>query len=72
MGWPLLLVAGLFDIAWAMSLKPTEGFTRTGPSILSVALMLAATIALTVAVRSLPTGTAYAGFTGPGSVGVAG
>jgi quaternary ammonium compound-resistance protein SugE len=69
MAWLLLLIAGCVEVAWAMSLKSAEGFTRLGPSVLSVALMLTAAFLLTVAVRTLPTGSAYAVFTGIGAVG---
>jgi quaternary ammonium compound-resistance protein SugE len=67
--WWLLIAAGAVEIAWAMSLKPTEGFTRLWPSVLSIVLMGLAAFLLAVAVRDLPTGTAYAVFTGIGAVG---
>jgi len=69
MAWPLLFIAGIVEVAWALSLKPTEGFTRLWPSVLSVVLMLTAAFLLTLAVKHLPTGTAYAVFTGIGAVG---
>lgn len=69
MSWWWLLAAGVVEIAWAMSIKPTEGFTRLWPTVLSVALMGLAAFLLSVAVRDLPTGTAYAVFTGIGAVG---
>lgn len=69
MSWILLLAAGTIEVAWALSLKPTEGFTRLWPSLLSVVLMLSAAFLLTLAVRHLPTGTAYAVFTGMGATG---
>ncbi|MBO3732650.1 DMT family transporter [Glycomyces niveus] len=69
MSWWWLLAAGVVEIAWAMSIKPTEGFTRLWPTVLSVALMGLAAFLLSVAVRDLPTGTAYAVFTGIGTVG---
>jgi quaternary ammonium compound-resistance protein SugE len=67
--WWWLLAAGVVEIAWAMSIKPTEGFTRLWPTVLSVVLMGLAAFLLSVAVRDLPTGTAYAVFTGIGAVG---
>lgn len=67
--WLLLFIAGVIEVAWALSLKPTEGFTRLWPSVLSIALMLSAVLLLTLAVKHLPTGTAYAVFTGIGAVG---
>ncbi|MEV3934498.1 multidrug efflux SMR transporter [Glycomyces sp. NPDC049804] len=69
MSWWWLLAAGVVEIAWAMSIKPTEGFTRLWPTVLSVVLMGLAAFLLSVAVRDLPTGTAYAVFTGIGAVG---
>ncbi|MDA1361662.1 multidrug efflux SMR transporter [Glycomyces luteolus] len=69
MSWWVLVAAGLVEIAWAMSIKPTEGFTRLWPSVLSIVLMGLAAFLLAVAMRGLPTGTAYAVFTGIGAVG---
>lgn len=69
MAWTLLFVAGAVEVGWALSLKPTDGFTRLWPSVLSVALMLTAAVLLTLSVKHLPTGTAYAVFTGIGAVG---
>ncbi|ALG15449.1 DMT family transporter [Kibdelosporangium phytohabitans] len=69
MAWLVLLAAGVVEVAWALSLKPTEGFTRLGPTVLSLVLMCAAVYLLTVAVRTLPIGTAYAVFTGIGAAG---
>jgi quaternary ammonium compound-resistance protein SugE len=67
--WWVLIAAGIVEIAWAMSIKPTEGFTRLWPSVLCIALMGLAAFLLAVAIRELPTGTAYAVFTGIGAVG---
>lgn len=69
MAWILLLAAGVIEVAWALSLEPTHGFTRLWPSVVSLALMAGAAFLLTLAVRDLPTGTAYAVFTGMGAVG---
>ena len=69
MNWLLLAAAGVVEIAWALSLKPTQGFTRLGPTIVSLVLMVSAAYLLTLAIRGLPTGTAYAVFTGIGAVG---
>jgi quaternary ammonium compound-resistance protein SugE len=69
MAWLLLLAAGVIEVAWALSLKPTNGFTRLWPTVISIVLMFAAVYLLTLAVRDLPTGTAYAVFTGIGAVG---
>ena len=69
MSWWILIAAGIVEIAWAMSIKPTAGFTRLWPTLLCVALMGLAAFLLSLAIRDLPTGTAYAVFTGIGAVG---
>jgi quaternary ammonium compound-resistance protein SugE len=69
MAWWLLLLAGLFEIAWAMGLKYTEGFTRLGPSLGTLAAMGVSIGLLGLAMRTLPVGTAYAIWTGIGAVG---
>jgi len=65
----LLFVAGLLEIGWAVGLKYTEGFTKLMPTILTVAAMALSVILLGLAVRTLPIGTAYAVWTGIGTVG---
>jgi quaternary ammonium compound-resistance protein SugE len=69
MAWVVLFVAGLFEIGWAVGLKYTEGFTRFWPTVGSAASMLISLGLLGVALRSLPLGTAYAVWTGVGTVG---
>jgi quaternary ammonium compound-resistance protein SugE len=69
--WIVLLVAGLFEIGWAIGLKYTEGFTRFWPSIATIAAMIVSIALLGYAVRSLPVGTAYAVWVGVGAVGTA-
>jgi quaternary ammonium compound-resistance protein SugE len=71
MPWTLLFFAGLFEIAWAIGLKYTAGFTRFWPSALTVAAMVASVVLLGLAMKQLPVGTAYAVWTGIGSVGTA-
>jgi quaternary ammonium compound-resistance protein SugE len=71
MSWLLLLVAGLFEIGWAVGLKYTEGFTRLVPSVLTLASMAASVGMLALALKTLPMGTAYAVWTGIGAVGTA-
>ena len=71
MAWLFLLVAGLCEVAWAIGLKYTEGFTRLLPSIATVAAMAASVGLLGLAFKSLPVGTAYAVWTGVGAVGTA-
>jgi len=71
MAWVYLFLAGLFEIVWAIGLKYTEGFTRLWPSI-GTALAIAASMGLLAqALRTLPIGTAYAIWTGIGTLGTA-
>lgn len=67
--WAVLVVSGLFETAWAVGLPRTEGFTRLGPSAFVLAAMAVSIYGLSVAVRVLPIGTAYAVWTGIGAVG---
>ncbi|KYO54045.1 quaternary ammonium compound efflux SMR transporter SugE [Tistrella mobilis] len=69
MSWIILVIAGLFEIGWAVGLKYTHGFTRLWPSVLTVGAMTASVVLLGLALRSLPLGTAYAVWTGIGTVG---
>ena len=69
MAWFLLAVAGLFEVAWAIGLKYTQGFTRLWPSVGTVAAMALSVVLLGLAMRTLPVGTAYAVWTGIGAVG---
>ncbi len=71
MTWLILFVAGLMEIGWAVGLKYTEGFTRLLPSVLTLGAMVASVLLLGVAMRTLPLGTAYAVWTGIGTVGTA-
>jgi quaternary ammonium compound-resistance protein SugE len=71
MSWIYLSIAGAFEIAWAIGLKYTEGWTRLVPSLITAALMIASFYFLSLAVRALPIGTAYAVWTGIGTVGAA-
>lgn len=71
MAWLYLLIAGLFEVAWAIGLKYTDGFTRLIPSIWTVATMAVSFLFLSLALKTLPVGTAYAIWTGVGAVGVA-
>ena len=71
MSWILLVLAGLLEVCWAVGLKYTEGFTRFWPSALTVVAMAASVGLLGLALRDLPLGTAYAIWTGIGTVGVA-
>ncbi len=71
MSWIVLLVAGLLEVAWAVGLKYTAGFTRLVPSVLTVTAMAGSVGLLGLALRDLPLGTAYAVWTGIGTVGTA-
>ena len=71
MAWLWLTLAGLLEIAWAIGLKYTEGWTRLGPSLATVLAMAGSVYFLAVAVRTIPIGTGYAVWTGIGAVGVA-
>lgn len=69
MSWILLIIAGLFEVGWAIGLKYTEGFTRFWPSVFTVAAMAISVGLLGIAMRGLPVGTAYAVWVGVGAVG---
>ncbi|CAN7603047.1 multidrug efflux SMR transporter [Rhizobium sp. LjRoot30] len=69
MAWFLLFLAGVLEIGWAVGLKYTDGFTRPIPTALTAASMVASVVLLGIAVRTLPLGTAYAIWTGIGTVG---
>jgi quaternary ammonium compound-resistance protein SugE len=69
MAWVILAVAGLLEIGWAIGLKYTDGFTRPGATVATVAAMVASMVLLGLAMRTLPVGTAYAVWTGIGTVG---
>lgn len=69
MSWLLLLLAGLFEVAWAIGLKYTDGFSRPLPTLLTLIAMAVSVLLLAMAVKQLPLGTAYAVWTGIGAVG---
>ena len=69
MPWTLLFFAGLFEVAWAIGLKYTDGFSKPVPSVLTAAAMVASVVLLGLAMKHLPVGTAYAVWTGIGTVG---
>jgi len=69
MAWVYLVLAGLFEIGWAVGLKYSQGFTRFWPSAATVVSMAISLILLGVSLRSLPLGTAYAVWTGIGAAG---
>ncbi len=69
MSWIILFFAGLFEVAWAIGLKYTDGFSRPLPTLLTVSAMVVSIGLLGVAMKELPLGTAYAIWTGVGAVG---
>lgn len=71
MSWLILFIAGLLEVVWAIGLKYTHGFTRLIPSVITVTAMIVSVVMLSWAMKSLPTGTAYAVWTGIGAVGAA-
>ena len=71
MPWALLFIAGLFEVAWAIGLKYTEGFSKPIPTVLTLAALAASFLLLGLAMKSLPVGTAYAVWVGVGAVGTA-
>lgn len=71
MSWILLFFAGLFEIGWAIGLKYTDGFSKPLPTVLTVVSMVVSLALLGLALKTLPVGTAYAVWTGIGTVGTA-
>ncbi len=71
MAWFYLIIAGFFECGWAIGVKYTEGFTKPIPSILTVFAMAISVWLMSIAMKSIPLGTAYAVWTGIGAVGVA-
>ena len=69
MAWILLLIAGMLEVVWAYSMKLSEGFTRLTPSVITIVMMIASFGLLSIAMRTLPLGTAYTIWTGIGAVG---
>lgn len=71
MAWLALFVAGLLEVGWAVGLKYTEGFTRLWPTVATAVALTGSMALLGLAIRTLPLGTAYAVWTGIGTVGTA-
>nr|BBH86660.1 quaternary ammonium compound-resistance protein SugE [Thermosporothrix sp. COM3] len=71
MAWIILIIAGLFEIVWAVALKESAGFSKLVPSIITVIGMAISVWLLALAIRSLPVGTGYAVWTGIGALGTA-
>lgn len=71
MAWFILLLAGAFEVVWSLGLKYTDGFTRLGPSLITIAAIVISMVLLAHAARTLPIGTAYAVWVGIGAAGAA-
>ena len=69
MAWIYLFIAGLLEIVWAFSMKQSEGFTRLGPSLVTLVAMVASFGLLSLSMKTLPLGTAYTIWTGIGAIG---
>ena len=69
MAWIYVFFAGVLEIVWAFSMKQSEGFTKLGPSVVTVVTMIASFSLLSLAMKTLPLGTAYTIWTGIGAVG---
>jgi quaternary ammonium compound-resistance protein SugE len=71
MAWLILFIAGLFEVAWAIGLKYSEGFTKLWPSVFTIVSIVISMGLLALSLKHLPVGTAYAVWTGIGAVGTA-
>ena len=69
MAWAILILAGIFEIIWAYSMKMSEGFTRLTPSVVTIIFMILSVVLLSISMRTLPLGTAYTVWTGIGAMG---
>ena len=69
MAWAILILAGIFEIIWAYSMKMSEGFTRLTPSVVTIVFMIFSVVLLSISMRTLPLGTAYTVWTGIGAMG---
>lgn len=69
MAWAILILAGIFEVIWAYSMKMSEGFTRLTPSVVTIVFMILSVVLLSISMRTLPLGTAYTVWTGIGAMG---
>ena len=69
MAWAILILAGIFEIIWAYSMKMSEGFTRLTPSVVTIVFMILSVVLLSISMRTLPFGSAYTVWTGIGAMG---
>ena len=71
MSWFILIVAGVFEICWAVGLKYSDGFTKFWPSVFTIVSMILSMVLLSFSIKEIPLGTAYAIWTGIGAFGTA-
>ena len=69
MAWAILILAGIFEIIWAYSMKMSEGFTRLTPSVVTIIFMILSVVLLSISMKTLPLGTDYTIWTGIGAIG---
>jgi quaternary ammonium compound-resistance protein SugE len=69
MHWFILFIAGLFEVVWAIGIKYTEGWTKLWPAVITILAMIASFYLLSIALKQIPMGTAYAVWTGIGTIG---
>jgi quaternary ammonium compound-resistance protein SugE len=69
LAWTILIIAGVFETGWAISMKYSEGFTKLWPSVFTAFFMLISVVLLTLSLKTLPVGSAYAVWTGIGAIG---
>jgi quaternary ammonium compound-resistance protein SugE len=69
MAWTILFLAGLFEVAWAVGIKHSEGFTRLWPTVFTISTLILSFVLLNLAMKNLPVGTAYPVWVGIGSIG---
>ena len=69
MAWAILILAGIFEVIWAYSMKLSDGFTKLSPSIVTIVFMILSVVLLSISMRTLPLGTAYTIWTGIGAIG---
>lgn len=69
MAWLIVIVAGLFEVGWAIGLKYTDGFTRLWPTVATLVAMIVSVWLLSIGMRTLPVGTAYSVWVGVGAIG---
>ena len=69
MAWAILILAGVFEVIWAYSMKMSKGFTRLTPSVVTIIFMILSVVLLSMSMRTLPLGTAYTIWTGIGAMG---